>query len=490
MTVAHASREYRGLGEAGGVKDVVRDMAEALKNRGVEVLVVTPLYGFLRKWGLALKPIWRHSYEGWEAVVWQLEAKGPQIFLVQVPWMEGRQSVYTLGETEAQAGLGRAGESYPDEAEANLAFERAASDFLRDTVPDLDVFHAHDAHTALMTGSVPARRAFLTIHNAGRAYQQNVPIELVRRFFDLPETELVFSILEGMLSPLLYACQHARLLTVSPYYAQEILVEDGLGESGRLGPELARRGCRLTGVFNGLDFGRIEAMESEPLRQAYEAWLEDPERLEAFKASAKEAFREACWEHGLFAPPQGEDVFWYAFHGRLTRQKGVEEVIEVASRMEQLGHRLIILAQGEQGYRDTLKEWERSSSRVNFYPIYDERLALALLRATDFLLMPSVFEPCALIDLLAMRMGAIPLARRTGGLRKIRDGVEGFLFAAPERLWDLVQRVSRWALAQPRERFLLAQRARRRTEDFAWDRLLEQFWIPLYQGLEPEPPVI
>jgi starch synthase len=119
-----------------------------------------------------------------------------------------------------------------------------------------------------------------------------------------------------------------------------------------------------------------------------------------------------------------------AFVGRLVHQKGADILAAVLPRIEEMGFRFIILGTGDAIVERSLKAVSSAHpGRVSVTIGFDEKLARRIYAGSDFFLMPSRFEPCGLGQMIAMRYGAVPIVRDTGGLRDtvvdLDDSLEG-----------------------------------------------------------------
>ncbi len=487
MNIVHVSREFRGLGEAGGVKDVVHDLASTLVQMGHRVKVFTPLYGFLK---IPLEKeivlIWERFIEGWKARVYKMERGGIELLLVDTPWLGVFEGVYAYTRGESERGEGKEGQGYETEQQRNLSFQRVVVDSFQDLAADAEVLHAHDAHTALIGGSVSASVKILTLHNAGYPYQQNIVNKNdLLQFFPQLDSRWTDFLVQDHWSPILYAFSHSRVYTVSPYYAKEIMNEVGEGETGPLALELHKRNLQLKGYFNGYNFSRIHPGNEGELASIWYRWTQKIIDLSEYKSRAKRLFGQSLALRDFVGKIPDPDKIWLVFHARLTRQKGVEDVLQLLG-FDFRDVTYVVMGQGEKRYREALSEIARTKPDVCYLPFYDDRLLLILLASTDFFLIPSVFEPCALTDLMALYYGAIPIVRKTGGLQKIRHLVEGFVYAPPQTLTEAVSEAIELKKNDPRKVGLIATQGFHRTRDFEIGEVVKQVWIPVYSGLEPQ----
>lgn len=210
----------------------------------------------------------------------------------------------------------------------------------------------------------------------------------------------------------------SHLTTVSPTYAREILTQEmGCGLDGLL---RKRAECgELTGILNGIDDSYNP--QSDPyLDHHFDAT--DFTGKQSNAADVREAFD---------LPDSSGPLF--ALVSRLVHQKGVDLVIEAADSILKEGGQLVATGQGEPALERAMQDLAaRYPGSVGVKIGFEEKLARRMYAGSDFLLMPSRFEPCGLSQMYAQRFGSLPIARKTGGLADtIQDNVTGFLFEKP-----------------------------------------------------------
>jgi starch synthase len=204
--------------------------------------------------------------------------------------------------------------------------------------------------------------------------------------------------------------------TVSPTYAQEIVTpEYGVGHDGLL------RARGVTGILNGIDTARFDPAT-------------DPAIAAPFSASNM-AGREVCRrvlraQLGLDLPTEAPLV---GVVSRLTDQKGLDLLLAALPALRSTGAGLVVLGTGdpdvEAGFRAASDaEPHAVAVRIGF----DAELAQRIYAGCDLFCMPSRFEPCGLGQMIAMRYGALPVVRRTGGLVDTVTADRGFVFDAAD----------------------------------------------------------
>lgn len=278
-----------------------------------------------------------------------------------------------------------------------------------------DVIHCHDWQTGLVPVFLHTLfkpnpffhgiRTIMTIHNL--KFQGIWDIRTFKFYTALPDfvfrpDRLEFMRDANMLKGgLVYA---DRITTVSSTYAEEIkLPYYGEGLDGLL----RAKADTLSGILNGIDYD-IYNPETDPL--LYQTY--SPAAFRRGKQSNKQQLQA---ELGL---PVDPDTMMIAMITRLTDQKGLDLVEWVLGRLLDSRIQFVVIGTGDARYENLLRhyEWARKD-KVSSNIYFNEERAHRLYAAADALLMPSRFEPCGLTQLIALRYGAVPIVRETGGLR-------------------------------------------------------------------------
>ena len=418
-TVVHLVAEYWPFARTGGLAEAVRGLAEYQVARGQRVVVVLPLHRAVRERDTALAPagepfevevgprrevarLFRHS--GDEAA--------PDVYFIEAPGFFDRPEIY--GE----------GSDYPDNPTRFAFFSRAALEALPRIAPHAGVLHAHDWHTTFAVLYLRHHYAgqpfydgigsVVTVHNAAFqghfGYGVLAEVGLPASFYDwrLMEWYGHVNILKGGLA----LCDLAT--TVSPTHAAELRTpEGGFG----LHQHYTAMGTRFLGILNGIDDDFWNPAVDPFITAHYTASDLLP------KARCKRGVQRS---YGL---PQRARVPLVAMSARMVEQKGLDLILADDHLLE-ADAQFVFLGRGEPRYELALTELAgRAPERVIVPLAFTERAEHRLLSGADILLMPSQFEPCGLTQMRAQRYGALPVARRVGGLRDtIRDDVSGFLF--------------------------------------------------------------
>ncbi|MBP9494932.1 MAG: glycogen/starch synthase, partial [Erysipelatoclostridium sp.] len=193
------------------------------------------------------------------------------------------------------------------------------------------------------------------------------------------------------------------ITTVSPTYAKEILT-DQYGEG--LQSILEMRKHDLYGILNGVDYDVINPSKDQTIVKKYSARSVKNGKLENKLALQRQV--------GL---PEDPKVALIGIVTRLTEQKGLDLIINQFEAMCQRRVQIIILGSGDHMYEDALKgaAWAHQD-KVSFQCKYDFVLSNRIYAGCDMFLMPSLFEPCGLSQMMSLKYGTIPIVRETGGL--------------------------------------------------------------------------
>jgi len=456
MRVLFLAAEAAPYVKVGGLADVAGSLPKALRELGHDVRVAIPGYGAIdwARWRpepVASFPV-PHRGGAQKADVY---LAGQDVYLVCGPPIPTHQGVY--------------GSSMAEDGPKFIFFSLASLWTCGTLAWKPDVVHANDWHSspAVYWLTSSGRRdpfyrsigTLLTIHNlpymgkgAGKYlgdYGLTTSPAVEALAPDLRDSLLGLGIVSADL-----------LSTVSPTYAREIRTpEGGYGLDG----VLRARGERLAGVLNGIDTRFWNPATDRCLAQRFDA-----DSLEKRGANKSALQHEA----GL---ARGERIPLLAVVSRLDPQKGLDIAVPAVRRWLAGGGQFVMLGTGNPDLERAFAAMElerpgQASVRLRFDTDYAHRIYAG----ADFVLIPSRYEPCGLTQMIAMRYGAIPVARRTGGLADTvidagDPGGTGLMFDEfrPEAAWDALERAlavfgdpPRWAKLQ--------RRAMER--DFSWKR--------------------
>ena len=393
--------------KTGGLGDVMYALPRALSRQGCEVRVLLPRYRCIPQ-VYQDKMIYRGEF-------WMdLYADG-RTFYVGIMEYIWDGVIYDFIDNEDFFSYGNPYTNLYDDIPRYCFFAKAALAALNymDCVPD--VIHCHDWQAALVpvylrtlfAGTPVARaKSILTIHNL--RFQGVCGIPALKYWSGLPGHVFCYEVMKqgdddaNMLKAgLAYA---DRITTVSTTYAEEIQTPfygDGLD------PHLRYHADRLSGIVNGID---IEQWNSAI--DTYLAFPYDHSSAVEMKRANKLALQEAL---GL---EKDERKMLLGLISRLTDQKGLDLVNAILPDVIDGNTQVVVLGTGEPVYENAFRNFEQTfKGAVCAYIAYDESLAHRIYAGADALLVPSLFEPCGLTQLIAMRYGTVPIVRETGGLK-------------------------------------------------------------------------
>ena len=415
LRVLFVTSECAPLSKTGGLADVSAALPAALSALGVDARVLVPAYGATPPGRVLATLPAAGSFPRATLVEAQLPS-GVAVMLLACPDLFARNGgPYQNAE----------GADWPDNAVRFGLLARAAALIACGALPDWTpaVVHGNDWQAGLAPVYLryaPAATAatVLTIHNL--AFQGLFPAQAVESL-GLPAASYSVDGLEyyGQCSFLKGGIAYAdAITTVSPTYALEIQTEaQGMGLQGLL----RHRRDDLSGILNGIDTAAWDPEHDPYLARNYA-----PATL-AGKAHNKRAVQLRA---GL--PPSQQPLL--AAVTRLTGQKGIDWIIELAPALAARSLQLVVLGRGEARYERELAALAAAHpAHIAVTLDFDEAYAHQIEAGADMFLMPSRYEPCGMNQMYSQRYGTVPIVRATGGLADsvgdAADGGAGFVFA-------------------------------------------------------------
>ena len=461
MKILYVTSEAAPFCKTGGLADVAGSLPPALAANGDDVAVILPLYGQISldwkeqmtfRGNIYVDLAWRHEYCG----LFSLEHKGVTWYFVDNERYFRREQLY--GEL--------------DDGERFAFFSRAVLDLLpsMDWMPD--VIHCNDWQSALVPiylkdasprwEEVRGIKTMLTIHNI--EYQGKFGDYVVCDLFGLDfgwytdgtlEMDGCVNLLKGAM-----LCADS-VTTVSPTYARQLhysFYAHGMENIVELCDD------KMAGVLNGLDVEGFNPAADGAIYANY-----TPEDTTGKAVCKAELQRQL----GL---QEDADVPVIAMVSRLVSHKGVDLVCDVLDGIMDTGAQLVVLGKGDYVYEEFFKRaQDRYPGQLSAQITYSDKLSRQIYSGADLFLMPSKSEPCGLSQMIAMRYGAVPIVRQTGGLadtvRSCQLGQEdgnGYVFAnynAFDMLYTINQAVALYRFN--RDDFRAVQH-RGMTDDFSW----------------------
>jgi len=386
MYVCHLSVEMAPIAKVGGLGDVVTSLSRAVQDIGHYVEVILPKYAFFNHSPLLQGMEYDSEFDwgGTKVYVTKCKVEGIQCFFI-----EPKNGMFDVGSVYGRN----------DDAVRFDFFCKAALEFLLQTQRQPDILHTHDWPTAM----------------AAKFFWEDYA------HFGLWNPKVVFTIhnMNYGQSRIAIGAHHSqRFTTVSPTYAFEI------GGHGAI----AAHNLKLRGIRNGID-PDIWDPETDmflPLHFNSESVVEG-------KQAAKQELRHRLGLTGW----QAENKPMVGVVSRLTVQKGVHLIKHCAWRVLERGGQFVLLGSAPDprvqadfnGLAASLQ-----GEHAAFCFAFDEPLSHLVYAACDIIVVPSMFEPCGLTQMIAMRYGAVPVVRSTGGLR---DTVFDVDFDQARAAWEM-----------------------------------------------------
>ncbi|HYC61577.1 MAG TPA: glycogen synthase [Thermoanaerobaculia bacterium] len=411
MRVVFATAEVSPIAKTGGLGDVCGSLPKALQKLGHDIVIFMPFYRQARHWferngvpPYQVLPTVTIAWDGWSAEATFLRASLPgtdiPLILVANDFFFERDQIY-----QGIDGL--------DDFIFRYAFFCRAvirGCELLDIAPD--ILHCHDWHTALLPAYLHSglraephftrTRSVYTIHNlnyqGAAGYDAFATTGLHSRYW-APDALEHFGTLNPMKGGILFADQ---VTTVSPTYAREVQTPvHGAGLDG----VLRAVSDKFHGILNGIDVEEWDPATDSQIPANYDA--------DTIRAKAKNK-RALLKEAGI---PFSAKTPVITAVSRLVDQKGFQLLLPVLDRMLAAGAQVLILGSGEPALEEGLTRIATAHAKsCRVWIGFDAALAHRIYAGGDMLLMPSIYEPCGLNQMYALRYGTVPVVRFTGGL--------------------------------------------------------------------------
>ncbi|MBN1046830.1 MULTISPECIES: glycogen synthase GlgA [unclassified Clostridium] len=404
MRVLFVASEAHPFIKSGGLGDVAGALPKELARKGVDVRVVIPKYREINnelknklrfnKW-FNVDVGWRNQYCG----ILEYEYDGVIYYFVDNEYYFSRGGMY----------------GHYDDAERFAFFDRAVLDMIKQLDWKPNVIHCNDWQTGMIPVLLKLEymrkdmfywdiKSVFSIHNI--AFQGVFdPVILPELFgYDYEQytnTNLKFDDGVGFMKG---AINYSDMITTVSYsYAEEIKTPE-FGE--RLDWLLREKSYMLRGILNGIDYDEFNPKNDSLINKNYDVNNVNDKY---------ENKRNLQSELGLSV---NENIPMIAMVTRLTSQKGLDLLVHISERLLQNDIQLVIVGTGDKHYEDHFKWLDyKYGNKVSANIRFDNNLAHKAYAASDMFLMPSLFEPCGLGQLIALRYGSIPIVRETGGLK-------------------------------------------------------------------------
>ncbi len=443
IKVLHIASEVAPFAKVGGLADVISVLPGELNKQGLDARVIMPLYkqiklqyqehlSFVRSGHVKMG--WREQYSG----LYEMQKNGVRYYFIDNEFYFGHDSIYV---------------EYSFDIERFSFFQRAVLEALgmpMDFHPD--ILHCNDWQSGLIPVLMQAHywpngfhrdiKTMYTIHNL--EYQGIHGADYVADLCDLSQEFMnEFGVLhDGVANFMKAGIVYANAVTtVSPSYSQEIMT-DFYGEG--LDYILQNFSFKVTGIINGID---LDLYNPEKDTRIAVNFTKDNVKTEKLKN--KLALQK---EFGLRKNP---DVPLLSMVTRLVNQKGLDLFLHILDELLEEDVQVIVLGTGEAKYEEGLRAIAARHPKKMVAAIrFDSALSHRIYAGSDIFLMPSIFEPCGLSQMISMRYGTIPLVRETGGLKdtvlaynKFTGEGDGFSFTninAHEFLFTIKAAIDVW----------------------------------------------
>jgi len=473
--VLHISTECYPVAKAGGMADVVGALPLYQHKLGWAPSVVIPRYDL--KW---------HRDKEYETVYTDtLTMEGRQydytiekclnhginyeLYLVDLPQLFMRNSIY----------LNDDGHGFHDEPERNMGFQRAILQWLSNTKVSLDLLHCHDHQTGFIPFMIKHAKVYnrlnnvptvYTIHNA--AYNSRYPWSRKKLLPDFNDSLIPSIDWDNCFDAVATAMRYAdHVNAVSPTYLLELLQSM---KPLKIIYDIDRD--KFSGILNGIDTQTWNPRTDPRIpHKLGRSW-------NTFKTKNKRALLTSLY--------RAEDIPLISFIGRFAHQKGADLLRPVIEQiLTRFGFvNFFILGSGDRHLEHSIQGLrDRYPERVGCYIGYNEDVAHQVYAASDFILMPSRFEPCGLNQMFAMRYGTIPIARAIGGLRDtvidFESGGAGISFTHAN-IHDLGQAISRALYLVKDQELYQTVRDKAISENYSWEASTKTY-ISIYNLISP-----
>ncbi|WP_213357465.1 glycogen synthase [Chlamydiifrater phoenicopteri] len=420
MKIIHVSAEAAHFAKVGGLGDVVYDLADIFSlNHEVEIII--PFYEEVRKKNFT--PFKKLSFdfffnEKTNATATQIKKNRIFVTLLEASGYDffNRNNIY----------------GYPDDTERFACFCSAAAEYIyqQSLKKEVNVVHLHDWHSALIAGILKEKRdlenkLILTIHNfSHRGYSHSSTLRKTSisernfKYYQLERDPDLCSFLKGGI-----LCTQATT-TVSPGYREEIL-QDVSDEE--ITNSLTHSKNTFYGILNGINTNYWNP-ETDPY--IFQRYPVDPKKIKQTILGKNQNKKSLLKTLKL---PQDSDPL-ICIISRLVHQKGLNFMLKAIEHAEKESYKIVVLGQcGDdlsKSLIETIQSETKYSNRIAIHLEHNEALAHQLYAGADIILIPSLFEPCGLTQLIGMRYGTLPLVRKTGGLGDtVKDFGNGFVFS-------------------------------------------------------------
>ncbi|KAK4347338.1 hypothetical protein RND71_033677 [Anisodus tanguticus] len=412
LHIIHIAAEMAPVAKVGGLGDVVTGLGKALQKKGHLVEILLPKYDCMQYESIknmkAVDVVVESYFDGrlYKNKIWTGTVEGLPVYFVE-PQHPGK--FFWRGQLYGEH----------DDFKRFSYFSRVALELLLHAEKRPDIIHCHDWQTAFVAPlywdlyvpkGLDSARICFTCHNfeyQGTASASELTSCGLDAYHLNRPDRMQDNSANDRINPVKGAIVFSNIVTtVSPTYAQEVRTAQG-GKG--LHATINSHSKKFAGILNGIDTDAWNPASDDFLEVQYSA-----SDIEG-KLENKEALRRLL---GLSSSEIRRPLVGCIT--RLVPQKGVHLIRHAIYRTLELGGQFVLL--GSSPVPHIQREFEDIGDRfqnhehARFVLKYDEALSHLIYAASDMLIIPSIFEPCGLTQMIAMRYGSIPIARKTGGL--------------------------------------------------------------------------
>lgn len=393
MKIHFVTSEALPFSKTGGLADVVYGLSKSFVKLKHNTTVITPLYGSIDKKKfkkLASIPVvmnWRNLV----ADLYEVNLDGIRYIFIANDYYFNRATLY----------------GFDDETERFAFFSLAYIQLIKRLNLIPDIVHVHDWETAMIPLLLKLEnyqiKTVLTIHNP--AFQGSSYPGAICDYFNIPfkyfeNGTCRFHDYFSSLKTGIVTCD--LLTTVSKTHAIELL--EDLEDYNGIGHVIKLRKDDFIGIANGVDDKEFDPLNDEYIEYHYDKTSVFSQKLAAKKALVKEL-------------NLSDDGPVFGIISRLTEQKGLDFLPSIIEVIKKKNGKLLVLGSGQKEYEKLMFELAKKyPETVYYYCGYSNLLAHKIYSSSDFLLMPSRYEPCGISQLVAKRYGTLPIVSNVGGL--------------------------------------------------------------------------
>lgn len=393
---------------SGGLGDVTGSLPQRIvkASKGeYELTVILPYYSKINPkyrnklvyvGQITVNLAWRKQYCG----IFKYEAKGVKYYFIDNEYYFKRDNLY----------------GYFDDGERFAYFSKAAIEVMLYLNEVPDIIHVHDWQAGMVPiylrtlyyGDVRLMnlKTVFTIHNIEYQGCYSFDDDIIEDVFGISKNDSFIFEYRGSINIMKGAMEASNVVsTVSPSYAEEILSPE---YAHRLEDETRRvkDEGKLVGILNGIDKTFYNPAKDKALFFNYD------------RHDFSNKVKNKVELQSMLNLPVNESVPMIGMVTRLVNHKGLEFVKQVFDELMSLDIQMVILGTGDSYYEGYLKDMEsKYNHKLRVIIAFNQDLSRKIYAASDLFLMPSKSEPCGLSQMIAARYGAIPMVRKTGGLK-------------------------------------------------------------------------